>query len=114
MGEYIDVTYEYLREVEEKTNNSGFPTQKWVLFCRVCLDRRWTVRIRPAETTRSKYILVISKGKRRKVRFSDHRPNREREENGDCDILVGAKNSEGKWINWEEAIILIKNYFAIP
>lgn len=64
-----------------------------------------------ARETHSKYIYVRRGSICKKVRFSDHKPNIQREEKQDCDIWVGAKNMAGKWITWEDAIAELEEIF---
>ena len=81
----ILVTEQFLRSREPK---KGDP-QKWVQFCRRMRQAGLTVHLYEARQTASKYVTVSYAGVEFKVRFSDHAPNRQREERGDCDFFVG-------------------------
>lgn len=73
---------------EQKTGKK----QKWVMFCEYFLVRGYSLRLYEAKKTVSKYITLHKpkSGKRRyKVRFSNHRPIRDREVEKDCDFFVG-------------------------
>lgn len=70
----------------------GKPKQKWVQFCEYFLSRGYTLMLYEARRTVSKYITLTHEdhpGKSYKVRFSNHKPNRYKEQTGDCDFFVG-------------------------
>ena len=86
------ITPEYLKDRAEAVIKLGYTKQKWVEFCEVMLSHGFTIELYEARRTFSKYLTVIEGGKRYKVRFSNHKPIRERELNGDCDFFVGRTN----------------------
>ena len=82
------ITEDFLKSRE----NTDKPIQKWILFCRYFMSKGYKIRLYEARKTVSKYITLIKDGKSCKVRFSNHRPIREREKNKDCDFFVGVTN----------------------
>lgn len=82
------ITEDFLKSRE----NVDKPVQKWILFCRYFMSKGYKIRLYEARRTVSKYITLIKDGKSCKVRFSNHRPIREREKNKDCDFFVGVTN----------------------
>lgn len=66
--------------------------QRWVYFCCVMIGHGLDCYLYEARRTRSKYITVQLGEKSYKVRFSDHPPIPEREDNNDCDFFVGRTN----------------------
>lgn len=82
------ITEDFLKSRE----NTDKPVQKWILFCRYFMSKGYKIRLYEARRTVSKYITLIKDGKSCKVRFSNHRPIREREKNKDCDFFVGVTN----------------------
>ena len=73
-----------------KENN--WPIPKYLLFIKMALEKGYKVTLYDAQTTVSKYVTVIHKNKKFKVRFSNHKPNYYREKNGECDFFVGVTN----------------------
>lgn len=67
----------------------GYTKQKWVEFCEVMLDHELILTLYEARETVSKYVTVYSADKKFRVRFSNHKPIKGRELNGDCDFFVG-------------------------
>ena len=82
------ITEDFLKSRE----NVDKPIQKWILFCRYFMSKGYKIRLYEARKTVSKYITLIKDGKSCKVRFSNHRPIREREKNKHCDFFVGVTN----------------------
>lgn len=82
------ITEDFLKSRE----NTDKPVQKWILFCRYFMSKGYKIRLYEARRTVSKYITLIKDGKSCKVRFSNHRPIREREKNKHCDFFVGVTN----------------------
>ena len=64
---------------------------KWLQFCEELLDT-YELYLYEARRTFSKYITIKKNDKSYKVRFSNHRPNWQRELNKDCDFFVGVSN----------------------
>jgi len=84
--------------------DNGYSVQKWIQFCRVMMDEGFRVNVHEAQTTFSKYIVITDpKGHRKfKVRFSNHRPNKQAENRDDSDFYVGVANN--KTTTTEQAI----------
>jgi hypothetical protein len=64
---------------------------KWMLFCEELLPD-YDLYLYEARRTFSKYITVKRGDNSFKVRFSNHKPNLERELHKDCDFFVGVTN----------------------
>lgn len=72
----------------------GFSKPKWIEFCEAMIDAGFSVSLYEARSTFSKYLTVRwVKGSPYKVRFSNHKPNRGRELEGDCDFFVGVTHT---------------------
>lgn len=99
---------QFLQERTNKAINRGFPKPKWIEFCEVMIDLGFKLHMYEARKTVSKYITVINGDKKFKVRFSNHRPIKERESNGDCDFFVGITNF--KVTNTDQAIEAVKKF----
>ena len=78
-----------LSERRARAMIGGFPVPRWVVFCEAMLAKRYRVYLREALSTYSKYISVVSNGRKFKVRFSNHRPSSAGFQMGDCDFFVG-------------------------
>lgn len=67
---------------------------KWIEFCHAMLDKGYCVWLTESMSTKSKYIYVAEevRGRRYKVRFSDHRANYRAEREQDCHYYVGIGN----------------------
>lgn len=93
---HLEVTRTFLRERELRCKRAGYPKQKWIEFCELCLESEFTVHLYEARKTHSKYVTVSrsTNGKRFefKVRFSNHPPIAARERQRDCDFFVGRTN----------------------
>lgn len=72
----------------------GYGKQKWVEFCEVMLGNSYEVKLYEARKSVSKYITVTCLKTKNsfKVRFSNHKPIKFKEKNGDCDFFVGRTN----------------------
>ncbi len=89
----------------------GFGKPKWMMFCEHFLELGFTIRLYEARETFSKYVSVISQdGKTYKVRFSNHKPIKSREANGDCDFFVGINHFQTN--TTEDAILSTKAFFT--
>lgn len=79
--------------LEKRVNKAialGYTTKsKWVEFCEHFMDRGFKIKLYEAKKTVSKYVTVTDGKREYKVRFSNHRPNKGRELNEDCDFFVG-------------------------
>lgn len=91
----VRVTPEFLEERAGEHLVKGYQPAKWIGFCKVMMGKGFYVKLYEARHTLSKYITVIDpKDSRRqfKVRFSNHKPNKGKEVEGDCDFFVGVTN----------------------
>lgn len=90
----LRVTAAYLAERTARLREKGYGKPKWIQFCEAMLARGLGVTLYEARKTVSKYVTVHTRGKPAfKVRFSNHRPNRIREDRGGCDFFVGVANN---------------------
>ena len=64
-----------------------YPKAKWIEFCEEMLSRGYTVELREARESVSKYITVWNLGKSFCVRFSNHGAHKI--PNDSCDFFVG-------------------------
>ena len=87
------LTLEYLNERGNASLIRGFKKQKWVLFCEKLISLGFTVSLYEARKTFSKYVTISDGKKSFKVRFSNHKPIKFRETNGDCDFFVGVTHT---------------------
>lgn len=83
--------------------------QKWISFCQFFLNAGYTVYVHEAVTTASKYIFICRGTSIYKVRFSNHKPNKDRESRKDCDFFVGRTNTGTT--NTQQAIHATLTYF---
>jgi len=94
--------------------NKGFAKTKWIEFCELMLAKGFILHMYEAKSTVSKYITVShpsKPGKRFRVRFSNHKPIKHRELNGDCDFFVGITNLATT--NTEQAIEATLKHFSV-
>lgn len=84
------LTLEYVRDRQGHLTNAGYPPSKWLQFAEMFLELGYEVKMHEAQKGVSKYLKVKwGDLKTYQVRFSNHKPNKSREENGDCDFFVG-------------------------
>ena len=86
------VTADMLNARATWSQERGYPKQKWIQFCETMLADGFSVSLYEAQKTFSKYVTVSNGKQSFKVRFSNHRPIKRREEAGDCDFFVGVCN----------------------
>lgn len=86
------VTQDFLNDRAARSLAAGYSVQKWIAFCSQLLALGFTVSLYEARQTFSKYVTVSDGDRRFKVRFSNHKPIKRREEMGDCDFFVGVAN----------------------
>lgn len=104
------VTAALLNERAERSIALGYQKQKWISFCEAMLAMGFNVSLYEARKTVSKYITVESGARYFKVRFSNHRPIRAREEANDCDFFVGVSNLTTT--TTDQAIAAVREYFG--
>jgi hypothetical protein len=85
----IRVSQAFLDDRAKRAMAKGFEKQKWIEFCETLLGQGFDLSLYEARRTASKYITVRKGALAYKVRFSNHKPNKGRELEGDCDFFVG-------------------------
>src|SRR5690606_17959069 len=73
------INKEFLNRRIQWSENLGYGKQKWVYFCEVLIERRFQLELYEARQTVSKYITIRKNNKTFKVRFSNHKPCKNRE-----------------------------------
>lgn len=96
------LTQEYLNKRVSKT----FGKQKWIIFSETLLKEGYNLSMYEAKRTLSKYITINGEYT---VRISNHAPNKQREENKDCDFFVGHTNFGIRTIY--DALYAVRKYF---
>ncbi|MDT6940782.1 hypothetical protein RI570_21330 [Brucella pseudogrignonensis] len=106
------VTPAYLDLRIKDLADRGYGKTKWIGFCEDALDLGLSLRLYEAKHTVSKYITVSNdRGKEFKVRFSNHRPIKAREEANDCDFFVGVSNKNVT--TTVQALQAVKSHFEL-
>lgn len=104
------ITNKYLTfEILEQKTSEKYGKAKWIIFSEELLKKGFKVSLYEARRTFSKYLTVEKDGLQYKVRFSNHKPAKEREKNNDCDFFVGVSNF--KVTTTEDALDAVYNYF---
>ena len=85
---------------------------KWIIFSEKLLEKGYTLYLYEARKTVSKYITVRKDGREFKVRFSNHKPIKERELWGDCDFFVGLTHLG--CTTTQDALLAVERYFNKP
>ncbi|NRA76833.1 MAG: hypothetical protein HRU18_01385 [Pseudoalteromonas sp.] len=111
MKNNILITTEYLDSREKATIKAGYSSPKWIGYCREVMSKGIRVEMYEAKSTVSKYIYSIQGNKVFKVRFSNHRPNKFKQQMNDCDFFVGVSN--GLVTRTEDALKATMEYFSI-
>lgn len=106
------ITKEFLEFRAERSISAGYSKQKWVEFCEKLLEYNYELSLYEAKETVSKYVTVRKHNKEFLVRFSNHKPNRSRESNGDCDFFVGRTHTGVR--TTIDALNAVYNYFDKP
>lgn len=101
----------YLSERIKLLNAKGYGKTKWIEFAEEMNKLGLKCYLYEARQTFSKYITVRNQSKEVLIRFSNHRPNRHREIQGDCDFFVGVTNLGVK--TTQDAINFVKNVFDL-
>lgn len=89
----------------------GFEVPRYIEFCREAMKMGLAVHLHEAITTVSKYVTLVTKDKARrtfKVRFSNHKPNRGKELEGDCDFFVGHTHTGVRTTS--DALVAVKKW----
>lgn len=88
----LKVNQEFLNARIKRAAADGYGKARYIAFCEHFLSLGFDVYLYEARRTESKYV-TVKKGKRQfKVRFSAHKPIKERERAKDCDFFVGMTN----------------------
>lgn len=104
------ITNQYLtKEILKQKTSKKYGKQKWIIFAEELLNKGYKISLYEARRTFSKYLTVEKGEKQFKVRFSNHKPIKEREENNDCDFFVGVTNY--KVTTTEDALDAVYKYF---
>ncbi len=90
---------------------TNYPKAKWIVFCEAMLGIGFDLTLYEARETVSKYITVWKDGRSFKVRYSNHMPNLERLNRGDCDFFVG--KTQRFTTNSRQAIEAVKRFFGL-
>lgn len=69
-----------------------YKTPKYLLFIKTVLDNGYKVKVYEARV--SKYVFVKKEDTILKIRFSNHKPLFEKEEESDCDYYVGVSHKQ--------------------
>ena len=99
-GAKIDL--DMIEIIEDRYDGAGFSSPKYLQYIKMALEKNYKVSLYDAQTTVSKYV-TVKKGKRTfKVRFSNHKPNKTKELNNECDFFVGIThlgitNTDNAW-----------------
>lgn len=82
------ISKKFLEHREENARDNGYPTQKWILFCKLMISY-CQVELYESKSTVSKYVTLSRNKQKLKIRFSNHPANRMKEEIQDSDFYVG-------------------------
>ncbi len=111
MAQTITVTTRLLKERADRAAASGYPKSKWIEFCEAMLELGFYLRLYEARSTYSKYIYVCRRGDSYKVRFSNHKPNPEKELGGDAHFFVGMTHTGTR--TTADTVAAVKEHFGI-
>jgi len=90
----IKVTKHYLATLKPSYTKKGYPVPKWITFSETLLNSGWKVQLKRSKSSYSKYIYIQKEDKSYKIRFSNHRPNKDAQEMSDSDFYVGVSNGQ--------------------
>lgn len=79
----------YLHDIIPGYTNKGYPVPKWITFSLTMLNEGWDVVLQQSKTTVSKYIHITKGSASYKIRFSNHKANKEKESSQDSDYYIG-------------------------
>lgn len=97
------------KEILKEKTSEKYGKAKWIIFAEELMTKGFDISLYEAKKTFSKYLTVEKDNKTFKVRFSNHKPNKERERNQDCDFFVGVTNY--KVTTTKDAINAVLNFF---
>lgn len=107
----LRVTQDFLDKRIKFLKQNSWPKSKWIYFCEEMMRLGFTVELYEARQTKSKYCTVKRDGKSYKVRFSDHKPIKQRELRNDCDFFVGVTHTGVRTTH--DAIHAVCNFFGV-
>jgi len=105
------VTQEMLDARTKWATDRGYTKARWVAFCEALLNAGFHLSLYEARHTVSKYITITDGDASYKVRFSNHRPNKGRELEGDCDFFVGVTHTGAR--TTEDALKAVADHFGV-
>jgi hypothetical protein len=105
----VRLTQHAVKEFEQWYEDRRYTVPQWLNFGTFFLALGYVVHVHQAKTTVSRYVTVCAGPQQFRVRFSDHRPARVRQEAGDCDFYVG--HSHGEVTTTSEAIRATLKFF---
>ena len=108
-ADHISITPRLLNLRVKQIEAMGYTKQKWIMFCESMLEHGFELSLYEARKTLSKYITVRKKNKSYKVRFSNHKPIKQREMAADCDFFVGVTHTG--WRTTDDAIKATLEFF---
>lgn len=91
-----ELTLEKIDKLKPSYINNNYSIPKWIVFSECMLKKGFKVYLVRSKSTVSKYIYVYNhntKSKGYKIRFSNHKPNKYKENNNDCDFYTGISNN---------------------
>lgn len=114
-GGFGELTQETLDKEMLRLKATSYPQKrKWMEFAECLLKQGYTLKLKEAVSTVSRYILVFKPGVKQyfKVRFSNHKPNKHREMGrvfNDCDFFVGVTHKG--YTTTTDALLAVDNFF---
>lgn len=90
----VTLSLDYLEQIKPRYTDNNYNVPKWIIFSEALLQRGWKVSVYYAKTTVSKYIYIEKGDIKKKVRFSNHKPNSRMESRQDADYYVGVSNNQ--------------------
>lgn len=106
----VSVTPQFIEGKKQRATLFDYPVPKWIEFCERMLTNGFEVSYYEAQTTVSKYVTIRKGSKSFLVRFSNHKPNRQREIAKDCDFFVGVTHLGVT--RTEDAIRAVQEHFS--
>lgn len=86
------ISLEDVEQIKGRYRDAGFSIPKYLQFVEAALNYQCRVYLYDAQTTVSKYVTLMRGKRKYKVRFSNHKPNLNKEKNGESDFFVGVTN----------------------
>ncbi len=102
----MKITNEILQQLKKRVDPK-YKIPKYIIFCEEMISSGFTVTLLRSRSTVSKYVFVKYNNISIKVRFSNHRPTKSKQDTNDSDFYVGISNYG--CITTEELIPIVKN-----